>query len=407
MHRIRSWPLVFVAIAFVSMPARADDAAVVLLRQGVALRREGRDEDALTLFRRAYALTPSPVAQAQIALAEEALGRWVDAERDLAAALENLDDPWILSNEDVLAGARGDIAHHLAWIRVVVDVPGVEAKLGEQRLRPGVEERVVAGSGVLELEAAGYDDVSLGVELRPGEHHEMPVTMVRVRTPVAEPVERVEGKRPSDGKGTSAVSIAGPAVLASVGLIGLGAGTYFGVRAMDQKTARDAQCNANGCTPYGLSLDQSVRQGALLSTASLGAGLAFVAAGATWWIVDAPLTPRAAPVSATGAIVLAALGLGATGVGVGFGVNALDEKAARDARCTPAGCSPAALGYDTEARTSAGIATASVVSALTLFAGATFVWMVHHQSGAAASRWSLVPSLEPRAAGLTFSGPFD
>ncbi len=375
-----------------------------MLRQGVALRREHRDEEALTLFRRAFDLAPSAVARAQIALAEEALGRWIESERDLAAALESADDPWILKNREALEGAREDVGRHLAWITVAVDAAGTEAKLGDRQLKLGVEERVVAGRVRVELEAPEYVTASRQVEVAAGEHRTIDVTMSSVPAPFVRPVDLTEMTAPPDDRRTSVVSIVGPAVLAGAGLVGLGAGTYFGVRAIDRKTARDAECGANGCTLSGLSLDQNVRQDALLSTASLGVGLALVAAGATWWIADAPLRPRTAPVPSTGAIVLGSLGLGATGAGVGFGLNALAKKEARDAQCSSAGCSSAALGYDTEARTSATLSTASFLGALIFFAGATFVWttnrIVHAQ-------WRIAPSVEPHAAGLTVGGPIE
>src|SRR5207244_1663513 len=49
-----------------------------LLDQGYALRERGDDDQALAKFQAAYRLAPEPRALAQIALAEQALGRWLD-----------------------------------------------------------------------------------------------------------------------------------------------------------------------------------------------------------------------------------------------------------------------------------------------------------------------------------------
>src|SRR6185312_3741828 len=65
-------------------PARADDPDA-LIDQGLELREHGKDADALALFERAYSASPTPRAKAQIALAEQALGRWAAAEKDLVA----------------------------------------------------------------------------------------------------------------------------------------------------------------------------------------------------------------------------------------------------------------------------------------------------------------------------------
>src|SRR5689334_14201627 len=84
------WALVSV-LGFLAWatPAHADgdESADRLLKRGVELRKAGKDDEALEAFRAAYTSRPSPRAQAQIGLAEQALGRWGDAERDLSEAL--------------------------------------------------------------------------------------------------------------------------------------------------------------------------------------------------------------------------------------------------------------------------------------------------------------------------------
>src|SRR5580704_12825575 len=66
-----------------------------LIAEGIALREQGRDREALELFVRAAALAASPRATAQIGLAQQALGHWVEAEAGLRTALEQGTDPWI------------------------------------------------------------------------------------------------------------------------------------------------------------------------------------------------------------------------------------------------------------------------------------------------------------------------
>ena len=73
-----------------------------LLKQGVELREKGDDQGAMTVFGRAYALSKGARALAQLALAEQALGHWVDAETHLAGALSRGDDPWVTRNKTLL-----------------------------------------------------------------------------------------------------------------------------------------------------------------------------------------------------------------------------------------------------------------------------------------------------------------
>src|SRR5262245_14916190 len=81
-------------VAFVS-PIAAQDAGDDSIARGVALRRQGRNAEALAEFQKAYARDPSPRALAQIALAQQALGNWVVAETGLVDALAARNDPWI------------------------------------------------------------------------------------------------------------------------------------------------------------------------------------------------------------------------------------------------------------------------------------------------------------------------
>src|SRR5688572_3024963 len=86
----------------------AEDPTDALLRRGAELRKQERHEEALDLFRKAHALSPSGRTLAQMGLAEFSLKAYVDAETHLAAAL-NGDTPWITKNRTVLEQALTDV----------------------------------------------------------------------------------------------------------------------------------------------------------------------------------------------------------------------------------------------------------------------------------------------------------
>ena len=126
MRARRALPIAVAAVlsaAALSSPARADshdDAeADAAIKRGVELRRHAKDQDALEEFRKAYALVKSPRALAQVGLAEQALGRWVDAENDLAEAMASKSDPWIRKNLSTLNGAVDVIRKHLGSLDVI------------------------------------------------------------------------------------------------------------------------------------------------------------------------------------------------------------------------------------------------------------------------------------------------
>src|SRR5580692_7273665 len=97
-----------------------------LVQQGVQLRREGHDVEALAVFARALAMDGTPRTRAQVALAEQALGFWLEAERDLSAALSAGEGPWFVQHREALNTALEAIRRRLATLSLEVNVEGAE-----------------------------------------------------------------------------------------------------------------------------------------------------------------------------------------------------------------------------------------------------------------------------------------
>ena len=107
-----AWPLILASLLFSLFPSRLsaqgegggrDEArASALIRRGLALRQRGDDREALARFEEAYQLSPSPLAQAQRALAEAALGQWLEANAHLSEAMSHGSDRWIRENDTLL-----------------------------------------------------------------------------------------------------------------------------------------------------------------------------------------------------------------------------------------------------------------------------------------------------------------
>lgn len=166
-----------------------------LLRQGVELRSHGRDAEALEVFRRAWERSHSPRAQAQVALAEQALGRWLEAEEHLTAALTATGDPWVARTRPVLEQALGVIRQHLGRLEVEGNVPGAAVRVdgrevGTLPLRAPV--RLRAGDVTLEVSAPGYYPVSRRVTIPPDAAARELVELARraAETPAATPAPR-------------------------------------------------------------------------------------------------------------------------------------------------------------------------------------------------------------------------
>jgi hypothetical protein len=299
-------------------PARAQPPdAAALVKHGLALRRERRDAEALDEFRHAYAVDPAPRTLAQIALAEQALGRWVDAEADLKAALRAADDPWIASNRRVLETGLTAIRGHVGSLDVEADVAGAELWVNGTRvgvLPLAAPLRVEAGSVIVEVRATGYAAARRITSVDPGGSARESVHLV----PLAPPGPVVEAPAPSMPKDARPPPPSPPAAPPSVvvgdppmraasfvvlgaGLLGLAAGTYFGVRTFTTKSDRDSVCTGpGGACPVGsngLNLDSQARMLAVQSTAWFAGGLTATVMGAGLFWLSRPREVRAGTVA--------------------------------------------------------------------------------------------------------------
>lgn len=166
----------------VGMAAPVDDTqrAEALITEGISLRTQQRDADALQRFEQAQSLHPTPRGLAQIALAEQALNRWVAAERHLREALAATSDGWISRNSGALRSALAVIESHLGRLEVRTNVPGTElwvAAVREGTLPLEAPLRVPIGQLPIELRSPGYQTATRTVTITPGQLTSETVTL--------------------------------------------------------------------------------------------------------------------------------------------------------------------------------------------------------------------------------------
>jgi hypothetical protein len=153
--------IVVVLSLLLSAAARAagGDDVDALVNHGVELRKAGKDREALTEFQRAAQTSRTPRVVAQIALAEMALGTWVDAEEHLLEALAHPDDPWIRKNRAALEKARATADTHLGSLEIWGTPAGAEVAVdgrvaGTFPLPKPI--RLSAGAVTVTVRATGY-----------------------------------------------------------------------------------------------------------------------------------------------------------------------------------------------------------------------------------------------------------
>lgn len=159
-----------------------------LVRHGVELRQRGDDAGALAELQRAHTRSEEPRVLAQLALAEQAMGRWLDADRHLRAALRSDADPWIVRNRTALHQAEEQLNAHLGRLRVAGAVEGAEVFANDERVAtlPMAEPaRVVAGTNVIEVRATGYVTMTRRVQVEPGQESRETFAFVREAPSVA------------------------------------------------------------------------------------------------------------------------------------------------------------------------------------------------------------------------------
>jgi hypothetical protein len=158
------------------------------LRRGFELREKGKDEAALAEFQHAYDLKKGARARAQMALAEQALGRWIDAEAHLAEALQRTSDPWIGRNRALLEQALGEIRQHIGSLELSGGTPGAEVRVNGRvagKMPLAGPLRVEAGSVSLEIRAAGYLPVVRTINVPANGLAREPITLVAASAPPA------------------------------------------------------------------------------------------------------------------------------------------------------------------------------------------------------------------------------
>jgi hypothetical protein len=299
---------------FIAGSVQAEDEGDALLQTGIALRREHRDAEALEQFRRAYALRPSVRIRAQIALAEQALGQWVTAEKDLTETLAEGDDPWIARHAETLRNALQTIQMHLASLGVQTNVAGAELWLngnlvGELPMPPA---RVVVGPVRIEVRAAGYPSVSRVVDALPkGQLNEVVDLTAPKPSPASPSASAALPKTPVH---VPPLPSSPPTIRRTAAFMALGAAGAFLTEALVAQTfqwQRTSQYNDDGLCFYGsLSRDQrcgtyrsQAEAAQLLANVGYIGGLSFGVAATVlfvtappakkqgvlhWWIAAAP-----------------------------------------------------------------------------------------------------------------------
>jgi hypothetical protein len=250
-----------------------------LIKQGVELRRQGKDAQAEGYFRRAHQLAATPRTAAQLGLVDLAVKNYLDAERFLSEALLSR-DPWVSEHRKTLEDSRTAARKNLLRVELTGAPKGTTASL------EGVEATPLSADGVLwlapgtamtiHLEAPGHKPADVEAQGGAGEGRRFAVDMPVLSTPAAtapppaqvvapspppaatvqaepQPATQDEGAAPGRSMRIAGIGVGAAGVAAAV------VGGVLLAQASSKHSAFDKELS--GTTPYDPSNDnwQSLR----------------------------------------------------------------------------------------------------------------------------------------------------
>jgi len=294
----RRWPSLAAALLglVVTTPAVAqepsaaplsDEAlAEALFREGRQLTEAGHHAEACGKYAESQRLDPALGTLLNLAECHAEVGRTATAWAELREIVEIAGRQ---GQEDRRTYARGrvdELEARLSYVRL--DGPPLPSDVtltldGKRLGAAAIGTRLPLDPGrhlVVTRRGATEEHIRFEVELGPSDQ------AVSVRYPAAAATASVLTEEPSDAR-----AIAGYVAVA-LGGVGLGVGSFFGIRAMMLQSDSDERCDGRGCDQEGLDLYNGARRRANIATVCLtfGSVSAAVGAGMLVWAALDPIT---------------------------------------------------------------------------------------------------------------------
>jgi hypothetical protein len=156
-----------------------------LIKKGSDLRRQGKDQLAITYYQRAYDISRTARTAAQLGLCEMQLGYFVAASDHIGEALAAPDDPWVEKYRSILQDCLRQASAHVASIAVTGSPAGaevlVDGKVTGRLPLPAPLRLIAGGDRTIALHADGFEDHSEVVSARGGEQLRVVIHLAQSR----------------------------------------------------------------------------------------------------------------------------------------------------------------------------------------------------------------------------------
>lgn len=256
---------------------RLDAQGGTLLNLAVCHAREGRTASAWVEFQEAVAAARESKRQDRIRLAE----------RELKALEKNLSRLSIEVPED----AR---------------VPGLTIERAGESVGQGAWGTPVPIDPDMEIElvasADGYRSYRTRVAAKVGEQKTIVVPKLEKLPPqrvAAKPGPTVQRREPEDKSTERTIAY----VVGGAGVVAIGIGSYFGLRAISKNSDGEKHCNGKLCDAEGVELNEDADRAATISNVAFGIGIVAIGVG-TYFFINSLSDGKSAPAGSDTALRL-------------------------------------------------------------------------------------------------------
>ncbi len=287
-----------IALLAAAIPARAQPAeeepapgasrtlAEALFQAGKQLMVDGKTDEACAKLAESQRLEPGGGTVLLLGICHETQGRWATAAAELRSALSLAKRDRRVDREKLAQKHLADVEPKVSYV-VFVLPPDAPRDLmlvvdGTPVSREALDVPLPMDPGAHAIRAEASRRIPYAATVTVGAEHEEQRIVIPALEPVpAPPPAPRERPQPAPfGTPRTLALVAGGA-----GIAALGAGTFFGVRAIDQSDDARAMCDPDRCTSReAIARNDEARTSATLANVTVGVGLALVAAGVVLWL---------------------------------------------------------------------------------------------------------------------------
>lgn len=305
-HPLGQSALVWFAIGLAAATARAQGsaadkaAAQALFEQGRQLLEAGNAAQACPKFEASQKLDAGIGTQLYLADCYERVGKTASAWAIFLEAASSAKAEGQNDREQVARERARSLEGRLAKLTLVAsDAAGMQG--GQVTLNGraipadswGVPLPIDPGSQHIEVTAPGKKPWSTSIDVAPGPSERTVTIPALENAPsrTAAPATATTANAPSSAPATRADGAAAMRtagwVAAGVGVVSVGVGSYFGLRAISKNQDSKADCRTTTlCDPAGLTLRNQAKDAATVSTVAFVAGGLLVAGGVTLLVLE-------------------------------------------------------------------------------------------------------------------------